>query len=109
MIKELAEEFERKLTCLEKKLKNPWSFQFKKLQELIKNKNKLQKQYLTDYNLLIVQDLQQGHYQILFVILLNEFIKLNTKMNMVIENAQCVELNTGITTVFLNALTEKMI
>ena len=35
---------------------------------------KLQKIYLTYYDLLIVQDLWQGHYQILSIIFLKEFI-----------------------------------
>ena len=36
---------------------------------------KSQKSYLTDYNLLIVQDLEQVYYQILLIIMLKEFIK----------------------------------
>ena len=38
---------------------------------------KLQKLYLIDYNSLTVQDLWQAQYQILSIILLKEFIKLN--------------------------------
>ena len=34
---------------------------------------KLQNNYLTDYNLLIVQDLWQAHYQTLPIIFLKEF------------------------------------
>ena len=48
-----------------------------KFQELIKTKKKLQKTYLTDYNLLTVQNLWQAPYQVLLMILLKEFIKLN--------------------------------
>ena len=84
-------------------------FPVQEVTRIDKNENKLQKQYLRDYNLLIVQDLQQGHYQILLIILLNEFVKLNIKMNMVIKTAKYVEVNTDITTAFLNALFEKMI
>ena len=84
-------------------------FPVQEVTRIDKNENKLQKQYLRDYNLLIVQDLQQGHYQILLIILLNEFVKLNIKMNMVIKTAKYVEVNTDITTAFLNVLTEKMI
>ena len=84
-------------------------FPVQEVTRIDKNENKLQKQYLRDYNLLIVQDLQQGHYQILLIILLNEFVKLNIKMNMVIKTAKYVKVNTDITTAFLNALTEKMI
>ena len=38
---------------------------------------KLQKLYLIDYNSLTVRDLWQTQYQILSIILLKEFIKLN--------------------------------
>ena len=46
---------------------------------------KLQKPYPTDYNSLIAQDLLQAHYQILLIILLKEFIKLNPNMDMTIK------------------------
>ena len=52
----------------------------------------LQKKYLTNYNFLIAQDLQQVHYQILLIIML----KLNGNMDMIIKNAKRVELNTNI-------------
>ena len=51
---------------------------------------KLQKAYATDYNLLIVQDLWEAHYQILLIILLKEFIKLNANMDMTIKNEKLV-------------------
>ena len=47
----------------------------------MKREKKLQKPYLTNQNLLTAQDLWQAHYQILLIILLRKFIKLNTKMN----------------------------
>ena len=40
---------------------------------------KLQKIYLTYYNLLILEDLWQAHYQIFSIIFLKEFIELNVK------------------------------
>ena len=46
---------------------------------------KLQKIYLTYYNSLIVQDLWQARYQILSVIFVNEFIKLNVDTGTVIK------------------------
>ena len=46
---------------------------------------KLQKTYLTYYNLLIAQDLWQAHYQILSIIFLKEFMELNANMDMVIK------------------------
>ena len=49
---------------LQQKFFKAFQFQYKtKLQELIKMKKKSEKQNLTDYNLLIVQDLWQAHYQ----------------------------------------------
>ena len=50
---------------------------------------KLQKIYLTYYNLLIVQDLWQAHYQILSIIFLKEFIGLNGNANTMIKNVNC--------------------
>ena len=66
---------------------------------------KLQKIYLTDYNLLIVQDLGQAHYQILSIIFLKEIIKLNVNTITMIKNVKLVELNISIATVFFNTQT----
>ena len=54
---------------------------------------KLQKPYLTSYNLLTEQDLRQAHYQILLITSMKEFIKLNAKMNAIMKNVKRVELN----------------
>ena len=70
---------------------------------------KLQKPYLTNYNSLTAQDLRQAHYQMLLKILLKEFITLNANMEMAIENAKRVELNTKIVSTALNKQTLKMI
>ena len=70
---------------------------------------KIQKPYLTDYNLLVVQDLWQAHYQILLIILLSEFIKLNVNTNTMIKNVKLEELNTKIVSAFLDAQTLKII
>ena len=53
---------------------------------MIKIEKKLQKIYLTYYNLLIAQDLWQAHYQILSIIFLKVFIELNVNTDMMIEN-----------------------
>ena len=66
---------------------------------------KLQKIYLTYYNSLIVQDLWQARYQILSVIFLNEFIKLNVDTGTVIKKYEICKLNINIATVFLNTQT----
>ena len=59
--------------------------------------------YLTYYDLLIMQDLWQPHYQILSIIFLKEFIELNVNADMIIKNAGLAELNISIASVFLNA------
>ena len=52
---------------------------------------KLQKRYLTNYNLLIAHDLGLAHYQILLIIVLKELMKLNANIDMIIENLKHVE------------------
>ena len=64
--------------------------------------NKLQKIYLTYYNLLIAQDLWQAHYQILS-------FKLNLNMDMMTKYVKLVELHISIATVFLNTQISKLI
>ena len=54
---------------------------------------KSQKSDFRDYNLLNVQDLWQPNYQILLIILLKIFIKLNVSIGTKIENVKVVELN----------------
>ena len=54
-----------------------------------------------------MQDLCQAHYQILSIIFLKEFIKLNINMDTVITNVKLVEFNTKIPTAFLNTETLK--
>ena len=70
---------------------------------------KVQKIYFTYYNLLIVQDLQQATNQILTMVFLKEFIKLNVKTDTMIKNVKPAELNINIATVFLNTQTLKIV
>ena len=70
---------------------------------------KSQKPYLTNYNLLIAQDLWQAHYQILSIILVKEIIKLNVNTDTMTKNVKLMELNTKIVTAFLNTQTLKII
>ena len=70
---------------------------------------KLQKIYLTHYNLLRAQDLLQVHYQILSIIFLNEFLELNINSDTMIKNVKYMELNISIATVFLNTQIINMI
>ena len=69
----------------------------------------LQNIYPTYYNLLIAEDLWQVFYQILLIIFLKEFVKLNVNTDMMIRNVKPVELNVSIATVFLNVQILKMI
>ena len=63
---------------------------------------KLQKLYLTYYNLLIAQDFWQVRYQILSINVLKEFIELNVNLDTMIKDVKHVELNINIATIFLN-------
>ena len=72
---------------------NLFSSNNKKLKELIDMRN--QKNYILIY-------------QILMVILLKKFIKLNTKMDIIMENVKYVQLNTKIVSAALNTHTLKM-
>ena len=70
---------------------------------------KLQKPYFKNYNLLIVQDLWQTHYQTFMIIFLNVFMKLNVNIGMIIKNAKHIELCIKIVSVVLKTQTLKMI
>ena len=53
---------------------------------------KLQNLYLTYCNLLIAQNVLQAHYQILSIIFLKEFIKLNVNTDTMIQNVKLSEV-----------------
>ena len=72
-------------------------------------KKKSQKPYLTDYNILIVQDLWQALFQIVLVILLNELINLNVNMSMITKNVNFMKLDRNIATAFFNTQILKII
>ena len=76
---------------------------------MIKTELKLQKIYLSYYNLLIVESLWRGHYQILSIIFNYLNLELNVNTNMMIRNVKPVELNISITAVFLNTHILKII
>ena len=69
---------------------------------MIKKEKKTQKLYFKDYNILRVQDLSQANYQIVLIIKLKEFIKLNVNMDTMIRNAKHVELNAETVIAILN-------
>ena len=70
---------------------------------MIKKEKKTQKLYFKDYNILRVQDLSQANYQIVLIIKLKEFIKLNVNMDTMIRNAKHVELNAETVIAILNS------
>ena len=70
----------------------------------MKMEKKLQKVYLTYYNLLIAQDLWQTHYLIFSIIFLKEFIELNVNTDMMIKNVKLAELNISIATILLGKI-----
>ena len=74
-----------------------------------RNGDELPKIYPTDHNLLIAQDLWKTHEQMLSIIFLKEFIKLNVNMDTMIKNVKLEEVNISIVTTFLNTKTLKMI
>ena len=65
--------------------------------------------YLTDYSLLIVQDLWQANYQILPIIFLKILIKLNVTIDTVINDVKLAELTVNSWTAFFNKQILKMI
>ena len=89
IIKELAQEFKTKFTCLGENTENYITF------TVPKENNK--------------EDLWQAHYQILSIILLKKFIELNVNTDMMIKNVKLVELNISLVTVFLNRQMLKVI
>ena len=70
---------------------------------------KVQKLYLTYYNLLIAQDLWQAHYQTLSIIFLKEFIELNVNSDRMIKTCETFGIKISIVTVFFNTQISKMI
>ena len=72
-------------------------------------KKRLQKTYLSIYNLLIAQGLWLAHYQILLIILLRKIIKLNVNMDIIMKNVKLIEFNTKIASAALNTQKLNMI
>ena len=70
---------------------------------------KLQTIYPTDYNLFTAQESWEAHYQILPIIFLKEFMKLNVNTDTMIKHVKLAELNINIAAAFLNTKSLKMI
>ena len=62
---------------------------------------KLRKIYVTYYNLLTAQDLWQAHYQILSIIFLKEFTKLNVNTDTMIKECETCEITYEVCDCFL--------
>ena len=110
IIKELAKEFEREFNCLEEDAGKYKNFSVPignpKVIRISEKKKKSQKPYLTDYNLLKVEELWPGNYQILLIILPKI---LNANVDIMIRNVKHAGLNIETVIVFLNKQTLKMI
>ena len=105
IIKKLAEEFEKQFSCFGESTEKYINFTVpieKEVTRIDKNGGRIKKVYLTYYNLLIVLDLWQAHYQILSIIFLKEFVKFNVNVGTMIKNVKLAELNVSIATVSLN-------
>ena len=103
-MKVLAEEL-KTITYLGEKTETDITFTVpieKEVTIIDKNGENITKIYLLYYNLLMAQDLGQIHYQILSIIFLKKFIKLNLNLDMMIKRVIHVELNISIATVFFN-------
>ena len=97
IIKELLEEHEGHFICLGENTDKHITFlvpMAKEITRIGKKEKKSPRPSLTDYNFLIVKDFWQTLYQILLIILLNEFVKSSWNMEMITKNVKLVELNT---------------
>ena len=100
------------ITCLGNNTEKYFTFSVqieKEVTKTDKKGNKITKPYLTDYDLLIIQDLYEAYYQILLTILLKEFIKLNINTDTMIRNLKLSEFDIKTATGFLNIQTLKII
>ena len=99
IIKELAKESEGEYNCPGKNTEKYKTFSVpitKEATRVDKNGNKIKITHLTNNNLLIVQDLRQGHYQILVDNLAERIHKIKCKHGHHNKNVKRVELNTKI-------------
>ena len=92
IIKELVEEFKKQFTCLGESTEKYITFKVlieKEITRIDKNGEEITKNiYITHYNLLIAQNLWQAHFQILPIIFLNKFIKLNVNTSAMIKKCE---------------------
>ena len=72
-----------------------------------KNKEQITKIYLTYYNLFIAQGLQQVLHQILLIIFLKEFIKVNVNTDMMIKKSETCGIKCNYCDCFLEQINFK--
>ena len=109
--KELEEEFRKQFTSLGENNEKYITFTVlieKEGTRIDANREEIRKEQLAYYNLLIVPDLWQVHYQILLTIFLKEFIELHVNLDTMIKNINHVELNISVVTFFSNIETLMM-
>ena len=102
IIKELAEEL-KKIICLGGNAEKYIIFKVpigKEVTTIEKNGEKIT--INISYILQFIDTFWQRHYQMLLIIFLNEFIKLNLNIDMMIKNAKFAKISISIVSVFLN-------
>ena len=112
IINVLAEEPEGQFTCLEENTKKCITFLVpieKEVKGIDKKGKEITKIYPAEYNLLISQDLWQAHYQILLIISLNKFIKLNLNTDIITKNVKRAGSSTKIATVEYTSVIDDLI
>ena len=81
----------------------------KEVKGIDKKGKEITKIYPAEYNLLISQDLWQAHYQILLIISLNKFIKLNLNTDIITKNVKRAGSSTKIATVEYTSVIDDLI
>ena len=101
MIKEFSEEFEWQFICFAAKTKKIYNLSSYNRKASYKNWYKKKRNYkIMSYRLEFIDSgrfMCKAHYQILLIILLKEFIKLNINADMVIKNVKALDTNIAST------------
>ena len=102
----LVGELERPFSYLEGNAEKYINFSVLIVKEIIRiDKSRTEITKTISYRL---QFIDSAHYQILLIILLKEFIRLNKNTDIMIKAVKLAELNTKIATAFLNIQTLKI-
>ena len=109
---ELAEEFEGQVTCFGENTEKNIIFSVsikKEVKRIGKNGEKIAKAISLKLKFIGIARFMASSYQILSIISLWEFIKLNENMDVMIKNEKRVELNAKIVSAVLNTQALKII